>query len=256
MFYLKELYFRFFYFILCSSFCLLIVYLYKEQLAFILILPSYFGKSPIEYFIFTEPKEIFLFYLALCFFCYFLFSLPYFLFSCYDYIKPALYINENIIVSSLLKKMLNFYIIFNIIIFLIFLPIFWNFFSSFTKETGLILFYFELSALNYFHFLFTTFLICNLLLIFLSSGVYIFIKYGFSILLQIKPYIILLFLLFSTLITPPDLELQIILFFFLYISLEIFLFLFFVLYSYKNKLIYFYKGNQLNVNNIEKVKIK
>jgi Sec-independent protein secretion pathway component TatC len=241
---------------MCSSFCLLVIYLYKEELAFILILPSYLGISPIGYFIFTDPKEIFFFYLSLCFFCYFLFSLPYIIFCCYDYIKPALYKTENKILNLLLKKLLNFYIIFNIIIFLLFLPIFWNFFSSFNKETGLILFYFELSALNYFHFLFTTFLICNLLLIFLSVGIYIFIKYGFLILLELKPYILLLFLLFSTLITPPELELQIILFFFLYISLEIFLFLFFILYSYKNRLLYFYNGNQLNVNNIEKVKIK
>jgi sec-independent protein translocase protein TatC len=220
MFYLKDVYFRILYILVSFIIALFIIYFYKEELVFLLILPSWFSKFKIEYFIFTEPKEIFLFYFYSFFLMAFIYIFPLIIFTFYDYLKPAVYKSELKYIIMNYKYFFNIYIIANILVFFIFFPIFWNFFSSFDKNSHLVVFFLELSAINYFKFLFSTFFLSNSLIILILILLKIFIKKGVYFLLEAKKYIIFLFLIFSTVLTPPELELQIFLFCFLYIKIN------------------------------------
>jgi sec-independent protein translocase protein TatC len=237
MLYLKEIYYRLVFILFSFLICLFIIYIYKEEIVFIIILPSWLSKFPIEYFIFTEPKEIFLFYLSCFLFVGSLFVFPLIIYSVYEYLRPALYKDEDTKLSKIKVYFNKIYFISNMFIFFVFIPIFWNFFSSFDKHSDLILFFLELSAINYFNFLFSIFIMSNVLIIFLFILLKIFLNKGISFILEIKKYLIFLFLIFSTVITPPELELQIFMFVFLYVSLEIVIFINLILTIYKLKII-------------------
>lgn len=236
MLYLKEIYCRLVYVLISFLLCIIIIYNFKEEFVFILILPSWLSSVPIEYFIFTEPKEIFLFYISSFIFVSVLFTFPLLIYNIKDYLYTALYKHETIKLEFIIKYFIKIYILSNTIIFFIFIPIFWNFFSSFDQNTKLILFFLELSALNYFKFLFSIFIMSNVLIILLLILLKIFINNGITFILDIKKYIYLIFLIFSTVITPPELELQIFIFVFLCLSFEIFIYVNLINLVYKKKI--------------------
>jgi sec-independent protein translocase protein TatC len=236
MLYFKEIYCRLIYLLISFLISLFILYNYKEEFVFILILPSWLSNVPIEYFIFTEPKEIFLFYVSSFIFVSLLFNFPLLIFSIKDYIQSALYTYEKTKLDFIIKYLINIYMLSNIIIFFICIPLFWNFFSSFDQNTTLILFFLELSAINYFKFLFSVFIMSNVLIILLLILLKIFLNNGITFILEIKKYIYLIFIIFSTVITPPELELQIFIFVFLCLSLEFFIFVNLLKIVYKKKL--------------------
>ncbi len=235
MFYISEIYYRFFYFILSIIISICILYFYKDDIIFITVIPILLKNNLFDYFIFTEPREILFLYLYSCFNFLIVILIPYIIICFFDFIKTATYQQEWFKIKKLKYILLYIYTITNLVTFFIGLPIFWDFFSTFQTTSNLFSFFLELSAINYFYYFNSIFILTNIFQHFLIIGLIFFIKQGFIYLLINKSYIFFLFLIFSTLITPPDLILQIILFCSLYICLEIYIFLFFVYYFYNNK---------------------
>jgi len=235
MFYFTEIYYRFFYFLFSIIINICILYFYKDDFIFITVIPILLKNNLFDYFIFTEPREILFLYLYSCFNFLLVVLIPYLLISFFDFIKTATYQQEWVKIKKLKYILLYIYIIINLITFFIGLPIFWDFFSAFQTTSNLFSFFLELSAINYFYYFNSIFILTNLFQLFLTIGLIFFAKKGFIFLLVNKSYIFFLFLIFSTLITPPDLILQIILFCSLYICLEIYIFLFFLYHFYINK---------------------
>ena len=94
MFYIYELALRSFF--LCFSFGLtgFICYSFRKDLFFILLLPSFQTNHPITHLIFTNPVEVFKISIFIVLLFTFLFWLPYLLWNCLDFIRPALYTKE------------------------------------------------------------------------------------------------------------------------------------------------------------------
>lgn len=236
MFYLSEIYYRLVYFLISILFNIFLLYIYKNDIIFITIIPALLKKNLLDYFIFTEPREILFFYLFSCFSFLLFIILPFLFMVIYDYIKPSLYKAEWIKLAKLKNKLLLIFFLVNILTFFIGLPLFWGFFSSFQTYSNLFTFFLELSALNYFYYFSSIFLITNLFLILLTMLLLYFYKIGILLSIFKKSYIYLIFLIFSTVVTPPDLILQILLFCSLCICLEVFIFYVLIYYSYFNKI--------------------
>lgn len=235
MFYISEIYYRFFYSILAIIISLILLYIYKNDIIFITIIPILLKNNLLDYFIFTEPREILFFYIYSCLnFLLFIF-VPYLVIIFFDYIKTASYNKEWHYLQLLKYKLLICYFSVNILTFFIGLPIFWEFFASFQNTSKLFSFFLELSALNYFYYFNSIFILTNFLQGLLIISFLFFIRKGILTVIINKSYIYLLFLLFSTLVTPPDLLLQILLFCSLYICFEFSIFFILIYYFYLNK---------------------
>lgn len=237
MIYLLDFSYRIFYAFFSCILGIIYLYFFLDDFIFIFTLPSIIQTNIIDSFIFTEPKEIFIFKILICIFYLFLTCIPYFVILFFDYFKAGLYNNEWLHIKKLQIFFLIFYYICNFLSFFIFLPIFWSFFLSLATHHSLTNYFFELSALNYFNFLFSTHISLLLACLFLILFSYLSYFFGIKLLLTIKRYIIILILLFSTIITPPDLEFQICLFLSLYICLESFFAFLFLKYYYLKFLI-------------------
>ena len=235
MFYISEISYRLFYFILAIIINLVLLYIYKNDIIFITVIPILLKNNLLDYFIFTEPREILFFYLYSCFNFLLFILVPYLLIVFFDYIKTASYIKEWYKLRILRYKLFICYFSINFLTFFIGLPIFWEFFSSFQNNSKLFSFFLELSALNYFYYFNSIFILTNFLLGLLIVGFFFFIRKGVLTVIINKSYIYFLFLMFSTLVTPPDLLLQILLFCSLYICFELSIFFILIYYFYVNK---------------------
>lgn len=233
MLYIKEIYYRLVYLIIAFLVCLSTLYLYKDEIVFILILPSWLSIFPIKYFIFTEPQEIFFFYINIFLCISGLYLFPYGLDIFYEYFRPALYQTEALLYTHLKRYFLVVYLIANVFIFFIILPLFWNFFASFEKHSNLIFFYLELSAINYFKFLVSIFMGSNVLIIILLVLLKICLSKGIRFILNVKKYLILMFLIFSTVLTPPEIDVQILIFLVLWVLLELIMLVNLIILNYK-----------------------
>ena len=94
MFYISEISYRLFYFILAIIINLVLLYIYKNDIIFITVIPILLKNNLLDYFIFTEPREILFFYLYSCFNFLLFILVPYLLIVFFDYIKTASYIKE------------------------------------------------------------------------------------------------------------------------------------------------------------------
>lgn len=235
MFYISEIYYRFFYFILTMLTNIVLLYIYKNDIIFITVIPVLLKNNLLDYFIFTEPREILFFYLYSCLNFLLFIIIPYLIIIFFDYIKTASYHKEWLNLNNLKYKILTCYFAINVLTFFIGLPVFWEFFSSFQNNSNLFSFFLELSALNYFYYFNSIFILTNFLQCLLIIGFLFYLRKGFIAVIINKSYIYFLFLLFSTLVTPPDLLLQILLFCSLYICLELSIFIILIYYFYLNK---------------------
>lgn len=237
MFYISEIYYRLSYFILAIIISLVLLYIYKNDVIFITVIPIFLKNNLLDYFIFTEPREVLFFYLYSCLNFLLFIIIPYIIIIFFDYIKTATYNNEWFVLINVRYKLILSFFCINILTFFIGLPIFWNFFSSFQNGSKLFSFFLELSALNYFYYFNSIFILTNLLQGLLIVGFFFFIRKSTLTIIVNKSYISFLFLLFSTLVTPPDLFLQVLLFCSLYICLELNIFFILVYFCYLNKII-------------------
>ncbi len=216
MFYIYELALRNFFLFLSFSLTSFICYTYRKDLFFILLLPSFQTNHPITHLIFTNPVEVFKISIFIVLLFTFLFWLPYLLWNCLDFLRPALYSNEVKKFQKYLFLGFLFFLFGNLSTYYFCLPTLWDFFSSFEERTQLIDIVLELKAESYFDFIFDTLLLSNFLLF---SNIFFFLlllKISNLPLIQaiisFKKFVYVCFLLIGTLLTPPDLFSQILIF--------------------------------------------
>lgn len=238
MHYLNDFLFRFIYWIVGTIFFVSLLYLNRDIFICVSILPSYLTKYPITHLIFIEPKEVFLFYFYTGFFIYLTFLPPYAFFALSDFLKPALYSQEWVKFVFWQKNLILLFFFINLIAYFIIFPFFWEFFVSFNLSSlSSISFYLEISVVNYFKFFISIIILSNLIFLFLIIVFIIIYKFSFTKLVFLKPFFIALLIIISTILTPPAVEDQLMLFLFLYVILEMILFLFFISVFYKKHLL-------------------
>jgi sec-independent protein translocase protein TatC len=196
-------------------FTAIISYFYKETLLFLLIKPNFFLINPVPiYFIFTSITEILSTYLKLIYFLSNQLFLICFIYHILIFLAPGLYYYEYqlLLKGGIVSLFFFFFSIFmlNIII----LPACWNFFLSFQKTitSNTVNLYFEAKINEYIKFYINLYYMCNLncqmfmiIILFL-----IYIKSDLRLIKKFRKIFYLTFIVFATIITPPDIPTQLI----------------------------------------------
>ena len=185
---------------------LFVSYWYKNLLLF-LITQMHLNDETF-YFIFTDVTELF----HVCFKIVYFISIQtviwYFIYYLICFLRPALYLLEFQSMLYLFVSSTFFWFLAGLLSSYVIIPFSWNFFSSFQIYEG---FYFEARIDEYFLFFTNIYFIC-LVYCQLISLIFMFLADIQKNYLYVKRYRKLyyyLFLLFATLLTPPDLMSQI-----------------------------------------------
>ena len=233
MFYVKEIVFRLQYFCISLSVTLMLCYVYRNFLLYLLTFNILSNSSDsrivgVDYFIYTHPSELLTVYLLVVVYFSGLFLSPYLLWIILDFLKSSLARNEynqlRILFLGLgfLIGMCNFFC------FLKLFPKFWIFFESFNnlseKVNNELNFYLELRIYDYFLFLNSFLYLINICLFFLLFICFLFSFYGIKTLLHWKKLFIFFNIVFATLLSPPDVYSQLLIFGTLTIIFEMIIF--------------------------------
>lgn len=204
---------------------LLVTYLYKEVLLFVIININY----TFYYFIFTNVTEIFSVYVDLIIFLSFQITAFYFLYHCFSFFVPAFFQIEYLYSKVFMKIIFCCWILSISLASYVIIPLTWNFFLGFQEliTNNSFNIHFEAKLGEYFSFCMSLYYICGfyfqvfiLLLLMLNS---------ININSNIKKFRKLYyfgFVVFSTLISPPDIISQLLISLFLIFLYEVVLFLF------------------------------
>ena len=227
MFYIKELYLRFYYLIFSFLVVLGVLWLYKKNLLTVLtfsLLNSLVTDNEIffEHLIYTNPTEVFYIYFSLVLYFSLLLIIPFFVWHLVDFLRSSLYKSEFRTLNSSLVSVFCFISLTNTVSVLIALPYIWNFFNLFNKDNelnSLLSFSLELRVQEYFDFFFSFLYLVNL-----STVFFLLLSVFLSFLdLKRKLYWKKLFtffnVVFATLLSPPDVFSQL-----LFLLLLVFLF--------------------------------
>lgn len=234
MFYIKEIYLRLIY-VTLLIFCLFFIYYqYREITLIIFLIPSkLMGYNLIENFIYTNPAELLCSLLNLNFFLIFIFSTPYVFWLILDFLKPSLLLNEYKNLKYYNKNFSLYTILLNVILFILFFPLIFNFFQSFNafdlKNLDIKL---ELRIIEFVYFIYNIFYIINMGLVFISIIIITILFNGISFYIYYKKFFIVFNLIAATIFSTPDIGSQITLFIILNLFLELFQFI----HIYKNKI--------------------
>lgn len=200
-------------------------YCYKTFLLILIIVSNTkLSNDILNYFIFTSITELFVIYIMSCFFLVLQIIYYIMLYQLICFLAPGLYKKEYIFIksiffTSILLGILSIYFFFNQLV-----PLVSNFFLSFQKYSiQTINFYFEARIYEYLIFYKDLYLSCffifqsSIFLILLAS----YTSNNLTILKIIRKFIYIMLLVFSTIITPPDIFSQLFLFTSLLIGFEI-----------------------------------
>lgn len=196
---------------------ILISYLYKEILLFSIVQPNLvldFSTGPtFFYFIFTNVTEVFSVYLHLVLFCSFqVFSL-YFLYHMFSFLSPSLFNSEYLYLNFICKTIISVWFFSLILLGFILVPLTWNFFLSFQNLTKAYSFnlHFEAKLNEYLNFYvelyYLSVLYCQVFI-----ALFFFLLYtntNIKIIRKFRKLNYYLFVIFSTLISPPDIFSQV-----------------------------------------------
>ena len=209
---------------------MIISYFYKETLLFLLTqsfvnsLSSYFT---VFYFIFTDVTEIFSVYLQLIIFLSIQTTFLYLLYHLFVFLSPAFFKYEYYYIYLIFKTILIVWL-FSVIIsnsFLINLT--WNFFLSFQGLSSVNL-HFEAKLSEYLTFYITLYYLC-VFYCQIFTFVFLFLGYINTKILYIKKLRKLyyyIFVIFSTILSPPEILSQVLIGLSLVFIYEFFLFIF------------------------------
>ena len=231
--YYFEIKHRFFFIFLSWIFTTGISYLYKNSLLFILINSSNTlinsNQQPF-YFIFTDISEIFYVYINLILFISNQISLMIFLYHLLMFLSLGLYKKELIVFKFLFKILIFTWIVSFFLFYKILIPFSWNFFLTF-QQNGTsyqpISLFFEAKLFDFLNYFIKFYSLCFFSCQFLIVLIF-FLNNFVNKKKQIKTFrkiFYLIFLLFSTIITPPDIFSQIFITFYLILIYEIITFL-------------------------------
>ena len=183
-------------------------YTYKDLLVFTIVDNTYYAgflkNNP--YFIFSDVTDLFSAYLALIFFisiqvCFFIF-----LYHSLVFLSPGLYLFEYKNLAKVIPVSFCCWIFSISVLNLVIVPISWSFFLSFNKETNLISFVFEANLKKYLSYYIDLYYLCVLNFQFFFLLLLAVDSAGCT-LTQIKKFrklFYFLFILLSTVLTPPD----------------------------------------------------
>lgn len=216
--YYIELKNRFFLLFLTWASVLVTCFLYKETILFILVNPSnYFEVLTTKpYFIFTSVSEIFYVYLEISFFVAKQIVLVLFFYHFLVFLALGLYEFEYDKLRTSFKFFVVFWVFSIILLYKFVIPYTWSFFLSFQQnkdDIQFISFFFEAKIVEYFEFFTSLYYICFINCQFLAIIVLILssISEKLKKTKTFRKLFYFIFVLFSTLTTPPDIISQIIL---------------------------------------------
>jgi len=220
MFYIKEFFFRFQYFIISFFMSASVCYIYKNVLVLTICcsLINYYSNfyGSFNTFIYNHPTEL----LKTQFLTGFLFILlslaPYSIWLLLDFVKSCLSETEHKELRILAVIVFVIYGFLNLLCFVILFPYIWSFFQSLNTlkdyESSSLVVFFELRIQDYFNFLIDFFYLINLLF-FVFILFYTFIFYfGIISLITWKKLFIFINIMFATFLSPPDVYSQILVF--------------------------------------------
>lgn len=213
-----------------------VIYLYKETLLFLIVIPSFTSilKSDtnltVSYFIFTNVTEIFSVYLQIIFFFSFQITFIFFIYHIFIFLSPAFFETEyrylKLVIKTLILTWLASMFLANYAI----IPLTWNFFLSFQE---LILdrsfsIHFEAKISEYSSFCISLYYICGFyfqafIVLFLVLN---YLNFNKNSIRKFRKLYYFIFVIFSTLISPPDIISQAFISLILVISYEILVFTF------------------------------
>lgn len=186
-----------------------VTYAYKEVLFFLFVKPyQIVSKLDFDYFISTSVTDIFSIYLKLVYFMTIQISFVLLVYHCFIFINNALFKQEYYFFVNFLKLSLFFWF-FNIFLSsYILIPLSWDFFFSFQSliANKFISLYFEPKINEYFDFCFYLYYICLFYCQVFTVLFFLAIYYSQSekVIKKWRKFYYYSFLIFSTLVTPPD----------------------------------------------------
>jgi len=191
----------------------LISYFYKETLLFLVLQPDRLmltnGTSKILYFIFTNVTEILSVYIQLITFLSFQITFLYTIYHCFVFLSPAMYKSEYYFVFLFLKISITIWFCSVLLSNVILIPITWDFFYSFQKlfASKFISLHFEAKLTEYLDFYITLYYLCVIYLQVFTILFFVlnYINDKIKIIQKFRKIYYYFFVIFSTLISPPDL---------------------------------------------------
>ena len=241
MFYFKELFFRFQYFLISLFFSMFSCYLYKNILvpiicsSLIKIYSTFDG--PFDKFIYNHPTELIKIQVLTSMVFTLIFSIPYVVWLMLDFFKSSLIKKEYNTLKIIVFSLLVLFCFLNLLSFFILFPYIWLFFQSLNNyensNISHLNFFFELRIQDYFFFFLDFFYFFNLfLLIFLFLFLFVYF-FGIISLISWKKLFIFFNIMFATFLSPPDVYSQILLFFVLTLISEFIILLYLYLFKLK-----------------------
>ena len=185
-----------------------VCYYYKEILLFSLIKSFICLNSDLFYFIFTNVTEVFFIYFTLISFISFQIACWYLIYNIFVFLSPALFSYEHQYLNFFFK-LLTFFFFFSFVLSnYVLIPLTWHFFLSFKPISFAKSVYFEAKLseylnfyLNVYSFCFVYFQIFLVLFFFLSD---IYSKKSFIKIKKFRKLYYYFFVIFSTLVSPPE----------------------------------------------------
>lgn len=211
-----------------------ILYIFSNQLIY-LFTNIIINTQLLKYFIFTNITEIFITNIYISFFFTCIIMSHFLCVQSWVFLYKGLYKYENLKIIKIYIYFFFFNIFIFFIIFLNIIPNIWQFFININfTSTFLFNIYFEPKINTYFYFILQLFIYIYLLFIYFYLLCCYFLHYLFNIqiIINLRKFFYLKFLLISLLLTPPDINSQFIYFIYLIICFEILLYLYIYLTQY------------------------
>ena len=213
------------------AFLLIVCFCFKEPLLFIFIDSNkyYNNSNDTPYFIFTNVDEIFYVYVHLTVFVTNQVTGLMFLYHSLMFLTLGLYHFEFIQLKAVMKVFIITWLCSIVLLKKIVVPFSWSFFLSFQETTNNLQpasFFFEAKILEYFNYFTNCYYICmiNCQLLALSILFLDTINKAVGTIKTFRKLFYLIFVVFSTITTPPDIFSQIIVSFSLIIVYELLIF--------------------------------
>jgi len=215
--FISEIKNRFFLLIITWLSVSIVFYFYKEVLLFLITRSHIFfydqmltSSFTTFYFIFTDVTEIFTVYIDLIFFLSFQVFFLYFIYHSFFFIAPATFKFEYFYLIKMLQITLSLWFFFAAMINFFLVPVTWNFFLSFSGLASVNL-YFEARLSEYLSFYINLYYLC---IFYLQVFIVLFFFFSYNkmderFIRKYRKLYYYFFVVFSTLISPPDISSQI-----------------------------------------------
>jgi len=176
------------------------------------------------HFIFFNPLELFKIHFFFILYFSSVFALPFCLWIILDFLVSSLKKKKYLLLRKIILIIILIYSFLNYFSFLFILPNIWLFFQNFNKFLSKLQFFsfsFELRLGEYYNFLYDFINITNLFFITCVSIVFIINGMGLNFFISRRKLFIFTNILFSTLLSPPEIITQLLLFVFFNFFLEL-----------------------------------